>query len=280
MRKEEREISSPDCYSLSLPSSLSPELSFSLSLSLFFSLIATEVVFIARNSRLLLPNFSFFSLFLSLPLALSLETKIPSRGEAGGKAPLSSSSPLSLLSLSRFLLLSLFISSSPRSLSPSLLASSSFSRDGNFQSRVSFFTRPSISLSCSFLLPLPLLLSFSLSLLIVRSLSPKLFSLSLSRHPLLSSSPLCLLRAEDSSSCPPGIHRDQEREERMERRENGEIKNFSSCRFCKSDPRVDCSGLTRMLKERGHQINDQKCFRLKSQYLTILMELRAEISWA
>ena len=76
----------------------------------------------------------------------------------------------------------------------------------------------------------------------------------------------------------PGILRDQEREERMERRENERDKKFlSHCRFCRSDPRFDRSGLTGMIKERGHQINDQKCSRLKSRYLTILMELLAEI---
>ena len=60
---------------------------------------------------------------------------------------------------------------------------------------------------------------------------------------------------------------------------------FLFCRFRRFDPRVDRtdfdrSGLTGILKERGHQINGQKCSILKSRYLTILMELQAEISWA
>ena len=60
---------------------------------------------------------------------------------------------------------------------------------------------------------------------------------------------------------------------------------LSLCRFAgftRAFDRTDFdgSGLTGILKERGHQINGQKCSRLKSRYLTILMELRAEISWA
>ena len=60
---------------------------------------------------------------------------------------------------------------------------------------------------------------------------------------------------------------------------------LSLCRFCRSDLQVDRtnfdrSGLIGILKDRGHQINGQKCSRLKSRYLTILMELKAEILWA
>ena len=158
-------------------------------------------------------------------------------------------------SLSSFLLspaLSLFISSSPRSLSPSLLASSYFSRDGNFP-RGSFLRRPS----------LVLFLSSSARRL---SLLPPLFF---------------VYRMEDSSSSSCSSRSRGKKGDERER----DRKFLSIRRFCMSDPRFDRSefdrsGLTGMLKERVHQINGQKCSRLKSRYLPILMELRAEISCA
>ena len=101
-------------------------------------------------------------------------------------------------SLSSFLLspaLSLFISSSPRSLSPSLLASSYFSRDGNFP-RGSFLRGPSLVLFLS----------------------------SSARRLSLLPPPFFVYRVEDSSSSSCSS-RSREREERREMREN-EIENF------------------------------------------------------
>ena len=170
-------------------------------------------------------------------------------------------------SLSSFLLspvLSLFISSSPCSLSPSLLASCHFSRDGNF-SCLSFFRRPSYSLSR----PFPFFFRL-----------PSRFSLVVHRffhHPSSFIAWRITLR--------PGVLRDQEREERREMREN-EIKSFFLFAGFASLTRgligviLTQSGLTGILKERGHEINNEKCSRLKLRYLPILMELRAEISWA
>ena len=150
-----------------LSRSLFPLAAF-LSLSprtLFLSLLVTEVVFVARNSPLLLLNSSFFYMFLSLPLALSLAIEIPSRGEAGGKASLSSSSPLPRFSLSLSLSLSSSLSRdifpllSPRVSSRQKLLPSREEAGGGKSSSL-----PSVS---------PLSLSFSL---LVFPLSPSLSS--------------------------------------------------------------------------------------------------------
>ena len=66
----------------------------------------------------------------------------------------------------------------------------------------------------------------------------------------------------------PGVLRDQERGKKGDEREQDQKFLFLR-RFCRSDQRFDPShfdqsGLTEVLKERGHQINGLKCSRLKS----------------
>ena len=148
---------------------------------------------------------------------------------------------------------------------------------GKFSSLPSSLSRE-LSLSHSLLLlRLLLLFPFAPFLSLPRSLSLSSPSLAMEiisvTTGVLSRSPFHRARFSPSRE-----NRGHEREER------GEI-IFLFCRFFRSDPRVDRtdfdrSGFTRILKERGHQINVQKCSRLKSRYLTIWMELGAKISWA
>ena len=182
------------------------------------------------------------------------------------------------LPLPPFLLLSFLL---PRSPSFFLFSLSFFllflylppllSRDGKM------FRREKISLSSflfsSLTLSLSLFLSLSLSFfLLSRPLLSPYFPLS-SRRKWLPSRGEALFAHSLSLSSP------------LSSRLSPLLPFLSLCRFAgltRTFDRTDFdgSGLTGILKERGHQINGQKCSTLKSRYLTILMELRSEISWA
>ena len=169
-------------------------------------------------------------------------------------------------SLSSFLLspaLSLFISSSACSLSFSPCFFRFLAR-WKFSARKLFLSPLSFSLSSFSFLLLP---HFSLLTRRLWRLPPPFF----------------VYRVEDSYSfrC---SSRSRERGKKRDERER-DRKFLSIRRLCRSDAQFDRSnfdrsGLTEILKERGHQINGQKCCKLKSRYLSIVMDLWAKISWA
>ena len=148
-------------------------------------------------------------------------------------------------SLSRSLPLHLFLSMFSLSFSPCFFL---FLARWKFSVRKLFLSPLSFSLSSfSFLLPPP-------------------FSL-LARRLWLLPPPFFVYRVEDSysSTC---SSRSRERGKKRDERERDQ-KFLSIHRLCRSDPRFDWSefdqsDLTGILRERGHQINDQKCCKLNS----------------